>query len=311
MPADRCPTCDREGCPAEDHWKQYRAAEDAGNYDLAVESLALFDECGCELVDWRARAIAAESELAAADKATEDVAEELETLRDDIAEHLPAYDLGEEGGESEPANPREVVEYAGDELRRAKLRIAQVADELADDLATAQAEIDHAVASPGGMGATLPSMSRLRHGATPTVRVWLGRLVEKLRGGATDSDAAKDRDDARSWRNAIDGAKEPGDPVLRAIAEILSCTYLDAVPTPADDERRRAMAVAAKVANDERRAKLGEGAVTYSEKRDAAKWRRVEPLIERLRVAADADTSDTIHVVDAAIELLAAAKEPS
>lgn len=122
MSADRCPTCDREGCPAEDHWKQYRAAEDAGNYDLAVESLALFDECGCELVDWRARAIAAESQ------------------------------------------------------------IASVADELADDLATAQAEIDRAIASPRGMGATLPSSSRLRHGATPTVRAWLGRLVEKLRG---------------------------------------------------------------------------------------------------------------------------------
>ena len=121
MPADRCPTCDREGCPAEDHWKQYRAAEDAGNYDLAVESLALFDECGCELVDWRARAIAAESQ------------------------------------------------------------IASVADELADDLATAQAEIDHAVAGLA-VASMLPSMSRLRHGATPTVRAWLGRLVEKLRG---------------------------------------------------------------------------------------------------------------------------------
>ena len=49
----------------------------------------------------------------------------------------------------------------------------------------------------------------------------------------------------------------------------------------------------------------------FAAESDAAKWRRVEPLIERLRVAADADTSDTIHVVDAAIELLAAAKEPS
>ena len=64
MSADRCPTCDRKGCPAENHWKQYRAAEDAGNYDLAVESLALFDGCGCERVDWRARAIAAESDAA-------------------------------------------------------------------------------------------------------------------------------------------------------------------------------------------------------------------------------------------------------
>ena len=59
---------------------------------------------------------------------------------------------------------------------------ASVAAELADDLATAQDEIDRATANPGGMGATLPSSSRLRHGATPTVRVWLGRLVEKLRG---------------------------------------------------------------------------------------------------------------------------------
>ena len=202
---------------------------------------------------------------------------------------------------------------------------ASDADELADDLATAQAEIDRAIASPRGMGGALPSMSRLRHGATPTVRAWLGRIVEKLRGGAMDSDAAKDRDAARSWRNAIEGAKEPGDPVLRAIAELLSCTYLDAVPTPADDDMRRELAVAARVANDERRAKLGEGAVTYSEKRDAAKWRKVEPLIERLREAAkvachDYATEDDATVgfrvtghelIDAVTNLLATIKEPS
>ena len=239
MPADRCPTCDREIADASTIGEglcEVQASFDskqrrAGGWNLTARK-------DCEIthrVDWRARAIAAES------------------------------------------------------------RIASVAAELSADLATAQAEIDRAVANPGGMGATLPSMSRLRHGATPTVRVWLGRLVERLRGDVALAPAAT----------------ASGDPVLRAIAELLSCTYLDAVPTPADDERRRAMAVAAKVANDERRAKLGEGAVTYSEKRDAAKWRRVEPLIERLRVAADADTSDTIHVVDAAIELLAAAKEPS
>ena len=58
---------------------------------------------------------------------------------------------------------------------------ASVAAELAADLATAQAEIDHAVAGLA-VASMLPSMSRLRHGATPTVRVWLGRLVEKLRG---------------------------------------------------------------------------------------------------------------------------------
>ena len=97
----------------------------------------------------------------------------------------------------------------------------------------------------------LPSMSRLRHGATPTVRAWLGRIVEKLRGGAVDSDAAKDR--------------------------------------------------------------------------DAAKWRRVEPMIERLRETAkvarhDYATEDDATVgfrvtghelIDAVTNLLAAAKEPS
>ncbi len=134
---------------------------------------------------------------------------------------------------------------------------------------------------------------------------------------AAESDAAKDRDDARSWRNAIEGAKEPGDPVLRAIAELLSCTYLDAVPTPADDDFRRELAVAAKVANDERRAKLGEGAVTYSEKRDAAKWRKVEPLIERLcgavgaaHLVSRAEAERRITEIASAI-LAAATKEPS
>ena len=65
----------------------------------------------------------------------------------------------------------------------AESRIASVAAELADDLATAQAEIDRAVANPGGrLDGVARTMSRLRYGATPTVRVWLGRLVEKLRG---------------------------------------------------------------------------------------------------------------------------------
>lgn len=76
---------------------------------------------------------------------------------------------------------------------------ASVAAELADELATAQAEIDHAVAGLA-VASMLPSMSRLRHGATPTVRAWLGRLVERLRGGAVDSDAAKDRDAAKWCR---------------------------------------------------------------------------------------------------------------
>lgn len=126
MPADRCPTCDREIADAStigDGLCEVQASFDskqrrAGGWNLTARK-------DCEIthrVDWRARAIAAESQ------------------------------------------------------------IASVADELADDLATAQAEIDRAIASPRGMGGALPSMSRLRHGATPTVRAWLGRLVEKLRG---------------------------------------------------------------------------------------------------------------------------------
>ena len=61
--------------------------------------------------DWRARALAAEASV-------EEIGKELDTLRDDIAEHLPAYMLGD-GDDAEKANPREVVEYAGAELRRA------------------------------------------------------------------------------------------------------------------------------------------------------------------------------------------------
>ena len=125
MTAANCPTCDREGCPTLQPTEHIEASR--GDCPACVA----FDDCYAHRVDWRARAIAAES------------------------------------------------------------RIAHVANELADELTTAQAEIDRAVASPGGMGATLPSSSRLRHGATPTVRAWLGRLVEKLRGGAAESDAAR------------------------------------------------------------------------------------------------------------------------
>ena len=133
---------------------------------------------------------------------------------------------------------------------------------------------------------------------------------------AAKSDAAKDRDDARSWRNAIEGAKEPGDPVLRAIAELLSCTYLDAVPTPADDDMRRELAVAARVANDELRIKAGVASSLYSEKRDAAKWRKVEPLIDRLCGAVGAAhlvsrAESERRITEIASAILAAAKEPS
>lgn len=39
---------------------------------------------------------------------------------------------------------------------------------------------------------------------------------------------------------------------------------------------------------------------------DAARWRKVEPLIERLRSAAEVEGSDPMTVVDAAIAILAA-----
>lgn len=85
----------------------------------------------------------------------------------------------------------------------------------------------------------------------------------RARAIAAESDAAK-------WRAAIARAKEPGDPVLRAIAELLSCTYLDAVPTPDDDDYRRELAVAARIVNDENRERLGTAPTTVSEKRAAA-----------------------------------------
>ena len=113
MTTDRCPTCDKP-----------RAGDVAVSHADGCSCPDCLSVCWrdwgvlCKPADWRARAIAAEAKLAAADKAIEDVAEELETLRDDIAEYLPAYDIGDD---MQPclANPREVVEYAGDELRRA------------------------------------------------------------------------------------------------------------------------------------------------------------------------------------------------
>lgn len=76
--------------------------------------------------------------------------------------------------------------------------------------------------------------------------------------------------DAQQWRNAVAGSQEPGDPVIRAIAALLACTYLDKLPTPPDDDFRRELAVAARIAHDKRRTA-------------AARWAKVAPLIERLR----------------------------
>lgn len=117
--------------------------------------------------------------------------------------------------------------------------------------------------------------------------------------------------DAQQWRNAVAGSQEPGDPVIRAIAALLACTYLDKLPTPPDDDWRRELAVAARIAYDAMRA-------------DAARWRKVAPLIEAMREAAmvahhDYATEDDATVgfrvtghelIDAVTNLLAATKEP-
>lgn len=70
--------------------------------------------------------------------------------------------------------------------------------------------------------------------------------------------------DAQQWRNAVAGSQEPGDPVIRAIAALLSCTYLDKLPTPPDDDFRRELAVAARIAHDKVRDA-------------AAQWAKVAP----------------------------------
>lgn len=103
--------------------------------------------------------------------------------------------------------------------------------------------------------------------------------------------------DAQQWRNAVDGSQEPGDPVIRAIAALLACTYLDKLPTPPDDDFRRELAVAARIAHDKRRAA-------------AAQWAKVAPLIERLRAAVGSrdvyrspyDLIDAVHFILAATE---------
>ena len=44
---------------------------------------------------------------------------------------------------------------------------------------------------------------------------------------------------------------------------------------------------------------------------DAARWRKVAPLIEALHQASMIEAGDPMHVVDAAMELLAATQEPT
>lgn len=47
---------------------------------------------------------------------------------------------------------------------------------------------------------------------------------------------------------------------------------------------------------------------TIAAESDAAKWRRVAPTIEALRVTAEIEGGDTMAVVEAAMDLLAAAE---
>ena len=56
MPADRCPTCDREGCPTLQPTEHIEASR--GDCPACVA----FDDCYAHRVDWRARALAAEAD---------------------------------------------------------------------------------------------------------------------------------------------------------------------------------------------------------------------------------------------------------
>ena len=58
--------------------------------------------------------------------------------------------------------------------------------------------------------------------------------------------------------------------VTMAIAELIGCTYLDVVPTPAENDRLREVAANARAAMDRLVA-------------DANQWRKVKPLIAALR----------------------------
>ena len=64
MPADRCPTCDREGCDGARLLAEHRRAMAGGDHDAANVTLTEWAALGCRPVDWRARALAAESDAA-------------------------------------------------------------------------------------------------------------------------------------------------------------------------------------------------------------------------------------------------------
>ena len=64
MPADRCPTCDREGCDGARLLAEHRRAMAGGDHDAANVTLTEWAALGCRPVDWRAKFFAAESDAA-------------------------------------------------------------------------------------------------------------------------------------------------------------------------------------------------------------------------------------------------------
>ncbi len=67
-------------------------------------------------------------------------------------------------------------------------------------------------------------------------------------------------------------------------------------------ESRRARRIAKRAANRQAFAEM---------RAAAARWRKVAPLIEALHQASMIEAGDPMHVVDAAMELLAATQEPT
>ena len=64
MSADRCPTCDREGCDGARLLAEHRRAMAGGDHDAANVTLTEWAALGCRPVDWRAKFFAAESDAA-------------------------------------------------------------------------------------------------------------------------------------------------------------------------------------------------------------------------------------------------------
>ena len=64
MSADRCPTCDRDGCDGARLLAEHRRAMAGGDHDAANVTLTEWAALGCRPVDWRAKFFAAESDAA-------------------------------------------------------------------------------------------------------------------------------------------------------------------------------------------------------------------------------------------------------